>query len=254
MDNFPFPLIHNLLLLSSKNSEIGDIAVGIDIREKEFLKEIDREIADLKSQFNVTVLFLEADTEILFRRYKETRRPHPLQSLTEFNLQKALEMERKILLPLREVSDLVVDTSSYSPHQLRDFIIQRFGAPDLSRFTVTLVSFGYKFGAPQNIDLLFDIRFLPNPYFVEELKPLTGLDPQVREFVLKSSVTNEFLQKIKELLRFLIPQYMNEGKTNLIIGVGCTGGKHRSPVIVKELEEFISKELKTPVTIVHREL
>jgi UPF0042 nucleotide-binding protein len=254
VDNFPFPLIQNLLVLSSRNSDIKDIAVGVDVREKEFLKEIDRQIAELKRQFNVNVLFLEADTEVLLRRYKETRRPHPLQSLTDSNLQKALEMEKEILLPLKEVSDLVIDTSSYSPHQLREFIIQRFGTPNLSRFTITLVSFGYKFGTPQNIDLLFDIRFLPNPYFVEELKPLTGLEPKVREFVLNSSVTNEFLQKVKELLRFLIPQYMNEGKTNLIIGIGCTGGKHRSPVIVRELEQFISKELKTPVVTVHREL
>ncbi len=252
VDNFPFPLLKDLLKLTRKDKQTRHLAIGVDIRERAFLTNIQSDVKDLKRRFHAQILFLEADSDVLLRRYKETRRPHPLQD-SEGNLQKALEAERQMLQALREMADLIVDTSSFSPHQLRQYVMQRFCGKGPS-FGITLLSFGYKYGIPPNVDLLFDIRFLRNPHFVETLRPLTGLDEPVREVVLKAPLTEEMLMRLKDLLGFLIPLYQREGKSNLTIGIGCTGGRHRSPVIVEVLKGFIAEEFKVPVHTLHREL
>jgi len=218
------------------------------------LKDIDIEIKRMKDKYNFIVIFLEAEKSVLIRRYKETRRPHPLQKFISGDIEKAFILEKKFLKPIKELADFVIDTSSYTPHQLRKIIIEKFGQCSDNKFILNLLSFGYKFGLPQQADLVFDIRFLPNPYFVPNLKKLTGLDEDVKRYVLNNEVSKELLQRLKDFLQFLIPRYIKEGKSSLTIGIGCTGGKHRSPVIVEQLKNFFKERFDIIVNIIHREI
>jgi UPF0042 nucleotide-binding protein len=250
VDNLPIALIEAFVTEVSSSSEIRDIGIGIDIREKGFLTDVENVIKALKNQFNTEVLFLEAEQDVLLRRFKETRRPHPLQG----NIEDAIKIEKKRLLVLREIADRIIDTSSFTPHQLRRLITCQFNlAQDKDFMTVVLISFGFKFGAPQNLDLLFDVRFLPNPHFIPELKNLKGTDKKVADFVLKNNLANVYIKKIKNLIDFLIPNYIKEGKTYLTIGIGCTGGNHRSPAIVEKLAKIIKKH-PVKLNIVHRDI
>ncbi len=253
VDNLPLPLLGAFAEFLLRQDDIKRAAVGIDIRERAFLKNIHEVLEDIKRKTTLEVVFLEAPEEVLLRRYKETRRPHPLQG-PEKSLQKAIEEEKKILSPFRELADRVIDTGQFTPHQLRDLIIKTFGPEHMGQFTVYLISFGFKFGPPQDLDLMFDVRFLPNPHFVPELRPLTGLDEGVRNFVLRDKKAEETLKRLKDLLSFLLPNYQKEGKQTVSIGIGCTGGRHRSPVVVEELKRFIETELSLPCQVVHREI
>ncbi len=250
VDNLPVSLISSLITKLSAHNAISDIAIGIDIREIELNTDIYEVIKRLKIKYKIDILFLESEADILIRRFRETRRPHPLGG----SIEEALMSEKTRLDMLRQIADRVIDTSSFSPHQLRKLIPSLyFPQKSAKDMTVSIISFGFKYGIPQNIDLLFDIRFLPNPYFIAALRNLNGKDRAVAGYVFKQPETREFMQKIKSLLDFLIPLYLREGKSYLSIAFGCTGGNHRSPAIA----EAVAKSLpsgKIEVTIIHRDM
>ena len=250
VDNLPVSLISSLITKISGQTGTKHIAIGVDIREKEFLTDIDMVLKDIRSRYQVEMLFLEADTDILIRRFKETRRPHPLGG----DIDHAVATEQKILAPLRENADRIIDTSSLSPHQLRKLVSSMYDSAKVQKdLSVSLISFGFKYGISQNIDLLFDVRFLPNPHFIPGLKELNGTDKKVADFVLKHSETKVFIQKVRDLLNFLIPLYIKEGKSYLSIAFGCTGGKHRSPSITEEISRLI-KTKNIDLNVIHRDL
>ena len=250
VDNLPVSLISSLITKISGQAGTKHIAIGVDIREKEFLADIDIVLKNIRSRYQVEMLFLEADTDILIRRFKETRRPHPLGG----DIEHAVATEQKILAPLRENADRIIDTSSLSPHQLRKLVSSIYDSAKVQKdLSVSLISFGFKYGVSQNIDLLFDVRFLPNPHFIPGLKELNGTDKKVADFVLKHSETKVFIQKVRDLLNFLIPLYIKEGKSYLSIAFGCTGGKHRSPSITEEISRLI-KTKNIDLNVIHRDL
>lgn len=250
VDNLPVALIESFVSIISRDTDIRKIGIGIDIREKGFLSEILGVLKNLRNQYHTEILFLEAEEDVLLRRFKETRRPHPLGG----NIEKAIQIEKERLSLLSENADRIIDTSSFTPHQLRQFITSLYKIQKTrTAMTVVLISFGFKFGAPQNADLLFDVRFMPNPNFVPKLKKLKGTDKRVSDFVCKKPEARLFLEKIKDLMDFLIPLYIKEGKSYLTVGVGCTGGNHRSPAIVEKLKIYLKRH-PIDLHIVHRDL
>jgi len=250
VDNLPVALIESFVGIVSKNREIKKIGIGIDIREKGFLSEISDVLKTLRNKHHTEVLFLEAERDVLVRRFKETRRPHPLGG----NIEEAIYNEKERLSILKDASDRIVDTSSLTPHQLRQLVTSLYGIQKGEKLmTVVIISFGYKFGVPQNVDLLFDVRFLPNPNFVPGLKSLKGTDKRVSDYVLKKPETKAFLRRIRDLIDFLIPLYIKEGRNYLTIGIGCTGGNHRSPAIVEKLKSYL-KKYPIDLSIVHRDI
>lgn len=250
VDNLPISLIDSFLSMLSHDGKIREIGIGIDIRAKEFLSGINDVLANLKKTFYTEIIFLEAENNVLLRRYKETRRPHPLGE----NVKKAILLEKKRLNVLRESADRIIDTSSFTPHQLRQYVSSLYQTQKCKNaMTLVLLSFGFKYGTPQNADLIFDVRFLPNPNFVTELKPLRGMDKKVARYIFKKAETKELMERLKDLLNFLIPLYIREGKSYLTIGVGCTGGNHRSPAIVEKLQNYL-KRYPVELKIVHRDM
>ncbi|MBF0557178.1 MAG: RNase adapter RapZ [Nitrospirae bacterium] len=256
IDNLPLTLIGPFLSTIKTSDNIRKIGVGIDIREHVFLSGAYLAIRSLKSQYNIRILFLEAEKEVMLRRFKETRRPHPMVPISgEMNLEKAIDEERRLLAVIRDTADFIMDTSNFTPHQLRHRITSTYAVgASTGGMNVTIISFGFKHGAPQDLDLLFDVRFLPNPYFIAELKPLKGTDSAVAEFVLKHDETVEFFAHVTGLLDFLLPHYMKEGRSYLTIGIGCTGGRHRSPAIVEQLAKGLDSKFNLSVNIVHRDI
>lgn len=250
VDNLPVSLISSLITKTASNTKIRNIAIGIDIREKEFLSDIERVLNALRTRHKIEILFLEAETDVLIRRFKETRRPHPLGG----DIEEAIRSEREILSVLKDNSDRVIDTSSFSPHQLRKLISSLYLPKNsIKDLTVSITSFGFKYGVPQNIDLLFDVRFLPNPNFVSSLKHLSGRNKPVADYIFRHREAKEFIKKIRDLLNFLIPLYIKEGKSYLSIAFGCTGGNHRSPAIVEEIFKSIKKE-NIELNVIHRDM
>ena len=250
VDNLPLTLIETFVNLSNKTPTVSKIAVGIDIRGRKLLTDFSETVSALKKKYRTEIIFLEAREEVLIRRFKETRRPHPLGYK---DLNKALQREAKLLSPIRQEANLTIETSSLTPHQLRKFITDSYLKKGPKKMTVNLMSFGYKYGVPPEADLLFDVRFLPNPYFIKELRAFPGTSAKVKRFVLSQGDTGEFLEKLYPLLTHIIPLYIQEGRSYLTIGIGCTGGRHRSPAIVQEIEKTLKKQkLKTIVT--HRDL
>jgi UPF0042 nucleotide-binding protein len=250
VDNLPVVLIDSFASIVSQNKEIKKIGIGIDIREKGFLSQMVDVLGTLREKYHTEVLFLEAEKDVLVRRFKETRRPHPLGG----DIEEAIQVEKETLSPLRGAADRIIDTSSLTPHQLRRLIVSFYRTKTDNRsMTVVLISFGFKFGAPQNIDLLFDARFLPNPNFVPELKPLKGTDKIVSDYVFRDRTARAYVSKIKGLIDFLIPLYMSEGRPYLTIGIGCTGGNHRSPAIVEKLRGYL-KKYPIDTSVVHRDI
>ncbi len=251
VDNLPTSLIGTFVDVCSRSGDITKIALGIDIRERDFLTNFEQVQRRLKQQYTVEVIFLEAEDAILMRRYKETRRPHPLGNM---DLAQAIKKERLMLSGLREAADRIVDTSSLTPHQLRAYILEGYEEKTVGEeLSITVICFGYKYGLPHDADLVFDVRFLPNPNFIEGLKQLNGRDAKVSRFVLAKKETKDFLTRLFSFLRFLIPLYQREGRTYLTIAIGCTGGKHRSPVIAEEVFKFLQKR-GYKVNMVCREL
>ena len=209
VDNLPVTLMESFVSIITGNSHNTKIGIGVDIREKEFLPEFGSVLKTLREKYAVEIVFLDAEKDALIRRFKETRRPHPLVS-EDVRIEGAIDTENRMLLPLKSEADRVIDTSSYTPHQLRHAIASLFRTtPSNDAITINLISFGYKFGIPQNADLLLDVRFIPNPYFVPALRDHKGTDDDVRAFVLEQSPTSEFLGKAEALLDFLVPQYLH---------------------------------------------
>jgi UPF0042 nucleotide-binding protein len=240
VDNLPIRLIPGFADLVKQSEEIERAALVTDIREGEQLRKLPAIIRSLKKQLRTTVIFLEAADEYLLRRFSETRRPHPLGK--DSTVKSALRRERRMLQPIRALADLVVDTSRFTVHELRSHITEKFtgGSAD-KNILISIVSFGYRAGVPNDADLVFDVRFLPNPHFVPEFRPLTGRHPQVAKYIRSFPQTQEFIDRISDLLVYLIPHYVREGKSYLTIGFGCTGGQHRSVMIAEEVKKRLAK-------------
>lgn len=240
VDNLPIGLIPRFADLAKQSAEIEKAALVTDIREGEHLKKLPDIIHSLRKQVNTTVLFLEASDEALVRRFSETRRPHPLGK--DSTVHSALSKERRMLKPIRAMADMVVDSSRFNVHELRAHITSKFTAGSTDKdILISVASFGYKAGVPIEADLVFDVRFLPNPHFVPEFRPLTGRHPQVAKYIRSFPQTQEFIDRISQLLIYLIPHYVREGKSYLTIAFGCTGGQHRSVFIAEEVKKRLAR-------------
>jgi len=250
VDNLPVDLIVQFAELS-KHSDVEKTALVVDIREGEQLKKLPMIIKQLKDSIDTKVIFLEASDDVLIRRFSETRRPHPLGKST--TVPKAIATEREALLHIRNLADFIVDTSKFNVHELRAHSIEKFRRnPSDNEIAVSCVSFGYKHGVPQDVDLLFDVRFLPNPHFIPELRPYTGRHAKVKKYVGSFPQTKQFIDRISKLLVYLLPHYVREGKSYLTIGFGCTGGQHRSVMIAEEVKKRLAKS-GYHVNVTHRD-
>ena len=254
VDNLPPELIHTMVELGAKaQGAVTKVAVVMDVRSRAFTDDLASIIKDLDaSEYKPRVLFLEATDEVLVRRFEQVRRGHPLQG--DGRLIDGIKAERDLLGLLRETADLVLDTSTLSVHQLRAKIEDNFGTETSTQTRVTVLSFGYKYGLPMDADLVMDCRFLPNPFWIPELKDLTGKDSDVRNYVLTQEGAEEFLDRYHELLRLIGAGYRREGKRYLTLAIGCTGGKHRSVCISEELSRRLADEDRMAVKVVHRDL
>ena len=240
VDNLPVGLMPSFADLVRDSLEIERAALVIDIREGEGLDKLPAELSSLRESLKTTMVFLEADDEVLVRRYSETRRPHPLGR--QKSVKASLRDERRRLRPVRGLADLVVDTTKFNVHELRSLLTERFQSGKLDqKLMISCVSFGFREGVPQDADLVFDVRFLPNPHFVPEFRPLTGRDPKVAKYIRSFPQTREFINRISKLLIYLIPHYIREGKSYLTIAFGCTGGKHRSVMIAEDVTKRLAK-------------
>lgn len=254
VDNLPTSLISRLIQMSdASGGELQELAIVIDVRLGEPLEGFEKLFGEIRqSHTHAKIIFVDASTEVLARRYGETRRLHPLAQDT--TLLEGIRAERRRLASVRTLADLVIDTSDFSVHDLRDFIYQNFQRTDQEEvLNVSLVSFGFKNGIPHNSELVFDVRFLPNPYFVPALKEQTGNDPSVAQYMLKQPETGEILGRIHDMLEYLLPKYTREGKKYLTISIGCTGGRHRSVLVANELQKRLKKKGRK-VNLIHRDL
>ncbi|MFD4642947.1 MULTISPECIES: RNase adapter RapZ [Lentzea] len=254
VDNLPPELIATMVELGAQaRGAITRVAVVMDVRSRAFTEDLASIIKDLDARgYKPRVLFLEATDAVLIRRFEAVRRGHPMQG--DGRLQDGIEAERILLTPLKQEADLVVDTSALSIHQLRAKIEDTFGTEAATRTRVTVLSFGYKYGLPMDADLVMDVRFLPNPFWIPELREQTGLDGEVRNYVLSQEGADEFLDRYHELLRLIGAGYRREGKRYLTLAIGCTGGKHRSVALSEELAGRLASEDGTAVKVVHRDL
>ena len=254
VDNLPPELVATMVELGAQaRGAITKVAVVMDVRSRAFTDDLAAIIKDLDTRgYKPRVLFLEATDEVLIRRFEQVRRTHPMQG--DGRLADGIKSERHVLMPLREQADLVLDTTSLSVHQLRDKIEDAFGSEASARTKVTVLSFGYKYGLPMDADLVIDVRFLPNPFWIPELREQTGLDSDVRNYVLSQEGAEEFLERYYELLMLIGAGYLREGKRYLTLAVGCTGGKHRSVAISEELSARLAAEDRMTVKVVHRDL
>ncbi len=252
VDNLPTTLIPTFAELCAHSTRrISRIALGVDIREREYLHSVVEVLGELRGAGYLTeVLFLEASEEALVRRYHETRRRHPVSA---GSLLDGIREEKKLLANLRELADRVIDTSQITVHELRQRLVELYGEAAAPGLSVNLLSFGYKFGVPYEADLLFDCRFLPNPFFVDGLKAQDGRSPAVRRFVVEHPEGRELIERLRDLLAYLLPRYEREGKAYLTVAIGCTGGRHRSVALVEELRSFVESR-DIPVTVTHRDV
>ena len=256
VDNLPVPLVPKLgELLMVPSTEINKIALGLDIRSGQSFQEIEKALTELdKMKLSYEILFLDASNDVLVKRYKETRRAHPLAGPNRVD--QGIARERKEMEVLRKRASWLVDTSRMLTRELKKEINSIFVEnKDYKNLYITVLSFGFKYGIPGDADLVFDVRFLPNPYYIEELRPMSGNDREVREYVMSNDKAEEFLDKLVDMIRFLIPNYIAEGKTQLVIAVGCTGGKHRSVTLANEVYEALQKdEGDYGIKIEHRDI
>lgn len=252
IDNLPAQLIPTFVNLCDDSVEIERTAFVVDVRSREFLSLFPRMHEELREKgVHVTILFLEADNEVLLRRYSETRRPHPLP---DQNVLQAIRQERELLSEIRDLADHVIDTSEQTVHTLRDVIKDRFaekgGAHELN---VTISSFGFRHGAPRGLDMVFDVRFLRNPHFIPELRPLTGRDPAVIQYLQSESEVDDTIARFVDLLAYLLPRFQREGKSYLTVGIGCTGGRHRSVMVAEAINKQLN-ERSYKSKVVHRDI
>jgi len=252
VDNLPVELIPIFAELhAAGEGHFTRAALLVDAREGLQLEKLPPLLRHLKKDHPITLVFIEAGEDALLRRYSETRRPHPLGR--NFSVRESLAHERALMEPIRKLADLSIDTTKFNVHELRHFITERFRNPDNRPLMVSVVSFGYRYGVPTDADLVFDVRFLPNPHFVTRLRPFTGQDPKVRKYIRSFPQTGEFLHRIEGLLTYLIPHYIREGKSYLTIAFGCTGGKHRSVVLAEAIEKSLGKR-GFAAKVVHRDI
>jgi RNase adapter protein RapZ len=240
VDNLPLELLTEFAVLVGKSDEIERAAIVVDVREGQTLDRLPEILKQVKQILPTRVVFLDAQDAVLVRRYSETRRPHPLRRSE--TVERSIVEERQLLDPIRNVADTLVDTSNFNVHELRAHIQQRFSHEEKTkRLLVSCVSFGFKNGVPLDADLVFDVRFLPNPHFVPEFRKKTGKDPKVAAYVRKFPQTQEFLGRVTELMLYLLPHYVEEGKSYLTVGFGCTGGQHRSVMMAEEMMKRLRK-------------
>ncbi|MGE5398295.1 MAG: RNase adapter RapZ [Chitinophagales bacterium] len=254
VDNLPPALIAKFTELSNQaEGRIRQVAFVVDVRGGRFFNDLSRALDEMKSQrIYYRILFLEASEDVLLRRFKESRRKHPLSADGE--LPAAITAEKKMLEELRGQADTIIDTSNMNVHQLKAELVRLYGQQDLDgQLTVTAVSFGYKFGLPVDSDLVLDVRFLPNPNYVDRLAHLTGMDRDVVKYVFDSDLTRSFVRRLTNFLKFLLPNYVKEGKTHLVLAIGCTGGQHRSVAVTNYIGAYMQK-LGYRTIIRHRDL
>ena len=254
VDNLPIPLLEKFVeLIAMPNSEINKVALGLDVRSDQLFKEAKRALENLgKSGYVFEILFMDASNRVLLKRYKESRRMHPLS--IGGRVEDGINKEREILKEIKEESDYVIDTSNLLTRELKEEIDRIFVMnEEYNSLMVTILSFGFKNGIPADADLVFDVRFLPNPYYIEELKHQTGYDRPVQEYVMGFPEAEEFLVRLEDMVKFLIPNYVKEGKYQLVIGIGCTGGKHRSVTLANELYKRMKNKGNYGLKIYHRD-
>jgi len=253
VDNLPTALIPRFADLIHGSEELRRSALVVDMREHDFLKQFPRVFRDIKRKgIAVSLMFLESEEKVLQRRFSETRRPHPL-AINQPAIE-GIREEREALRPIRKMADMILDTSDYTVHQLRDYIREHYDVrAEAGPMVLAVTSFGYKYGVPSEADLVFDARFLPNPNFVPTLKALNGNNPPVIRYMKRQRETARFLKKLEDFLFYVVPQYVREGKSYLTIGIGCTGGRHRSVMITNAIADRLS-EKGYPVKVRHRDL
>lgn len=250
IDNLPLALLPKLLeLLKVPSPEFNKVALGIDIRGGQNFADMERMLQDVSYE----TLFLDSGDSVLVKRYKETRRNHPLAA--HGNIKVGLEKERQIMEPIKKKADYIIDTSLLLTRELKRELQKIFvDNREYKNLYLTVVSFGFKYGIPNDADLVFDVRFLPNPYYIEELRPKTGNEKEIRKYVMSNGKAEEFLAKLEDMIDFLIPQYIAEGKHQLVIAIGCTGGKHRSVTLANELYHYFDTSNDYGVRIEHRDI
>jgi UPF0042 nucleotide-binding protein len=254
VDNLPPVLIPKFAeLIEQSRGKIGKVALVIDLRGREFFTALSESLHYIQEHytFSCEILFLDSTDAVLVQRYKESRRRHPLAP--DGLPLEGIQQERKLLEELKGMATQIIDTSRLKPTELKDQIVSRFANPDTAGISINVISFGFKYGVPIDADLIFDVRFLPNPHYVESLRPNTGRDPDVYEYVMKWNETKEFLSKLVDLLQFLIPHYKKEGKSQLVVGIGCTGGKHRSVAVAEYLGKVMANGETESVRVSHRD-
>ncbi|MBO1200004.1 RNase adapter RapZ [Staphylococcus simiae] len=256
VDNLPPVLLPKFVeLMEQGNPSLRKVAIAIDLRGKELFKSLITELDVIKSTSDVIVdvMFLEAKTEKLISRYKETRRAHPLMEQGKRSLIDAINDERECLSQIRSISNFVIDTTNLKAKELKARIQRFYEDDEFETFTINVTSFGFKHGIQMDADLVFDVRFLPNPYYVVDLRPLTGLDEAVYNYVMKWKETEIFFEKLTDLLNFMIPGYKKEGKSQLVIAIGCTGGQHRSVALAERLGNYLNEVFDYNVYVHHRD-
>ena len=252
VDNLPAKLIPIFLeLWMRKEVEIEKVAFIVDIREHGFLTDFPQVWEQIREKISPRLIFLDASDETLVKRFSESRRPHPLAHRRP--ILEGVRLERKRLAPVKKMADEVIDTTNLSISQLKDIFARRFLKKSTQRLRVVIVSFGYKYGIPLDSDLIFDTRFLPNPFYVESIRDKTGRHKSVRDFILDSPETRSYLDELRRFVGYLMPRFLDEGKSHLVVSIGCTGGRHRSVVIAEELKDYLQKQ-KYDIKIYHRDL
>jgi UPF0042 nucleotide-binding protein len=252
VDNLPLELLTDFAELVDKSTEMQSAAIVVDVREGQTLDRLPDILKSVKTILPTRVVFLDAQDGVLVRRYSETRRPHPLRK--QETVSRSIVEERQLLDPIRNVADTLIDTSTFNVHELRAHIQSRFGQDDRAKhLLVSCLSFGFKNGVPLDADLVFDVRFLPNPHFVPEFRKKTGKDPKVANYVRSFPQTVEFLDRVTDLMLYLLPHYVGEGKSYLTVGFGCTGGQHRSVMMAEEMAKRL-KGAGYRVKALHRDI
>ena len=252
VDNMPVELIPIFAELhAAGEGDFSRAALLVDAREGAQLQKLPGLLMHLRKDHPIFLVFLEAHDDALLRRYSETRRPHPLGK--DYSVRESLLHERELMAPIRKLADVVIDSTQFNVHELRNFITRRFKSPDRHPMLISVVSFGYKYGVPVDADLIFDVRFLPNPHFVPALRKFTGRDAKVRRFIRSFPQTGEFLRRMESLLAYLMPHYIDEGKSYLTIAFGCTGGKHRSVMLAEAIKTALEKR-KYATKVYHRDI
>ena len=252
VDNMPVELIPIFAELhAAGEGDFSRAALLVDAREGAQLQKLPGLLMHLRKDHPISLVFLEAHDDALLRRYSETRRPHPLGK--DYSVRESLLHERELMAPIRKLADVVIDSTQFNVHELRNFTTRRFKSPDRHPMLISVVSFGYKYGVPVDADLIFDVRFLPNPHFVPALRKFTGRDAKVRRFIRSFPQTGEFLRRMESLLAYLMPHYIDEGKSYLTIAFGCTGGKHRSVMLAEAIKTALEKR-KYATKVFHRDI